>query len=244
MLADGRPVAVVTGAGSGIGRACALALARHGLAIVLTGRRVAALEETAAGIEAAGGAPPRVAPCDAGSSAAVTELAQHVLAEWGRVDVLVNAAGANISQRSLAELREDEWERLIDVNLHGCYRFVHAVLPAMRRQGGGTIVHIGSISARRPGPLAGAAYIAAKAGLAALSATINAEEGRHGIRSTVITLGDTDTAILDHRPSPPGPRARALMLLPEDVAACVATAVSLPLRATIEEIVLVPTRRS
>ena len=238
-----RQVALVTGAGSGVGRACAVALAERGFVTILTGRRILALEETAAMVEAAGSVA-RVAPCDACDASAVSALVEGVLAELGRVDVLVHAAGANIPGRALAALQAGEWEQMIDVNLHSCYHFVQAVLPAMRRQGGGTLVHIGSYAARRPGTLAGAAYTAAKAGMAALSATINAEEGRHGIRSTIVTLGDTATAILDHRPSPPTAEARAMMLQPEDVAVCVATAVALPPRATVEEIVLVPTRRA
>jgi len=237
-----RQVALVTGAGSGVGRACAVALAERGFATVLTGRGILALEETAAMVEAAGSVA-RVAPCDARDAAAVSTLVEEVLAELGRVDVLVHAAGANIPRRALAALQAGEWEQMIDVNLHSCYHFVQAVLPAMRRQGGGTLVHIGSYAVHRPGTLAGAAYTAAKAGMAALSATINAEEGRNSIRSTIVTLGDTATAILDHRPSPPSAEARAMMLQPEDVAACVATAVTLPPRATVEEIVLVPTRR-
>jgi NADP-dependent 3-hydroxy acid dehydrogenase YdfG len=241
---DAEHIAIVTGAGSGVGRASAVALAERGFTTILTGRRAAALEETAAIVGATGSGRSRVVPCDVGSTIEVAALVEQVLEKFGRVDVLVNAAGGNIRNRALTELQVDDWERLLDVNLNGCYRFVHAVLPVMRRQGGGTFVHIGSYSAHRPGAYAGAAYTASKAGLAALSATINAEEGNHGIRSTVITLGEVDTAILDQRPRPPSAEARALLLLPQDVADCVAAIVALPPRATVEEIVLVPTRRA
>src|ERR687883_550997 len=88
-------------------------------------------------------------------------------------------------------------------------------------QGGAALTHSGSQGSRRPGALGGAAYTAAKAGLAGLSAVINAEERRHGIRSSLLILGDVDTPLLDQRPEPPPAAARALALQPEDIAACV-----------------------
>jgi len=114
------------------------------------------------------------------------------------------------------------------------------VLPIMRRQGGGTLIHVGSQAARRPSSLPGAAYTAAKAGLAGLSAVVNAEENQHGIRSSVIVLGDTNTPLLDKRPRPPSMESRETVIQPQDVAACIRFIAMLPARANVEEIVLLP----
>jgi NADP-dependent 3-hydroxy acid dehydrogenase YdfG len=238
-------VALVTGAGSGIGRAAAMALARSGLAVALAGRRQEALEDSAANIRAAvPNARLTVASGDVSIPEDVARMISNVEQSLGPIDVLVNNAGINVPARSLRELKWADWHRLIEVNLHGCYLCTQAVLPGMRERGAGTMIHIGSYAALRPSALAGAAYTAAKAGLAGLSSVINAEEGAYGIRSTVITLGETNTPILDHRPQPPSAQSRLHAVQPEDVAACIELIVSLPARVTIEDIVVVPTRRA
>lgn len=239
-------VALVTGAGSGVGRATALALAAEGAAVALAGRREAPLRQTAALLAALPGAAPEnisVLPCDVTEVAAVQGMIDGVHTEYGRLDILVNNAGINAPRRALAELRPEDWRDILTVDLDGPFLCVYAALPLMRAQGGGTLIHVGSQAARRPSALGGAAYTAAKAGLAALSAVINAEERAHGIRSSVITLGETDTPLLDRRPRPPGAEARALALQPDDVAACVLLIATLPARATVEEIVLLPSRQ-
>ena len=239
---DGR-VAVVTGAGSGVGRATAQALAAEGAAVVLVGRTEERLRETAAQIDARANTSERVlvAPCDVTDRAQVARMVGEAQARFGRVDILFNNAGYNVPRRTLAELQDEDWRRIVAINLDGAYLCTQAMLPIMRAQGSGTLVHTGSIAGARPSPLAGSAYTAAKAGLAALSGAINAEERRNGIRSAVIVLGETNTPLLDQRPSPPDAATRARALQPEDVAACVLLIAALPQRATVEEIVLMPT---
>jgi NADP-dependent 3-hydroxy acid dehydrogenase YdfG len=238
-------VALVTGAGSGVGRATALALAAEGAAVVLAGRTEASLHETAAMVAALPRYTPEgmlVVPCDVTVPAQVHDMVAGVHRRWSRLDILVNNAGLNLPRRALAELRVEDWQRIVATNLDGAFLCVHAVLPIMRAQSSGTLIHIGSQAARRPSALGGAAYTAAKAGLAGLSAVINAEERRHGIRSSLLILGDVDTPLLDQRPEPPPAAARALALQPEDVAACVVLIATLPGRATVEELALLPTR--
>ena len=238
-------VALVTGAGSGVGRAAALALAAEGAAVALASRTEASLHETAAMIAAQPRYTPErvlVVPCDVTVPVQVHDMVTDVHRRLSRLDILVNNAGVNVPRRALAELRVEDWQRIVATNLDGAFLCVHAVLPLMRAQGGGTLIHIGSQAARRPGALGGAAYTAAKAGLAGLSAVINAEERRHGIRSSLLILGDVDTPLLDQRPEPPPAAARALALQPEDVAACVVLIATLPGRATVEELALLPTR--
>jgi NAD(P)-dependent dehydrogenase (short-subunit alcohol dehydrogenase family) len=232
-------IAVVTGAGSGVGRAVAVALLERGWSVALVGRRADALRETA---ELAGAAGERalVAAYDVGELAAVQQLAQAVVERFGQADALVNAAGTNTKARSLAQLSIDDYHRMIATNLNGAYYCVQAFLPAMRERGAGTIVNIGSISGLRASPLAGVAYSMSKFGLVGLTQSINAEERRNGIRACVVSPGEIDTPLLELRPSMPPPEARARMLQPEDVARCVLLAIELPPRAVIEELTVQP----
>ena len=230
---------VVTGAGSGVGRAVALALAEHGWRVALVGRRAAALAETA---QLAGPAAGRLlpCPCDIGDPAAVSRMAERVLAELGGVEVLVNAAGTNTPRRSLAELAPADYHTMMNTNLNGAFYCVQAFLPGMRARGSGTIVNIVSDAGKLASPKAGPAYVMSKFGLAGLTQSINAEERGHGIRACAIFPGDIDTPLLDHRPAPPDAVARARMLRPEDVAACVLLGINLPPRVIVEEMLVRP----
>jgi len=237
-------VVLVTGAGSGVGRASALALAAEGAWVVLSGRRRAALEVTAEAMASVSPSPataPLIIPCDITDPEGVRALVAATLAEWGRIDILVNNAGVNVPRRALEALSWEDWQAIVTTNLNGPFLCTHAALPAMRAQGGGTLIHIGSVAARHVSPVSGAAYTAAKAGLAGFSAAVNAEERSRGIRSSVITLGMTDTPLMEQRPTVPSAEERARSLRPEDVASAVLFIASLPAHALIEELVLVPT---
>ena len=231
--------AVVTGAGSGVGRAVALALARAGWQVALVGRREAALVET---MRLAGAEVSRlvVQVCDVGNESAVAAMGRTVLERWGAVEVLVNAAGTNVPQRSLEVLSREDYHLMINTNLHGAYYCVQAFLPQMRQRGSGTIVNVVSDAARQASPKAGPAYSMSKFGLLGLTQAINAEERARGVRACAILPGDIDTPLLDRRPQPPDAAARARMLMPEDVAACVMLAIELPPRAIVEELLIRP----
>ena len=231
--------AVVTGAGSGVGRAIALKLAARGWRVALVGRREEALRETVR-LAGDGAAPLLVCPVDIGDEAAVGEMAREVLQSYGAVDVLVNAAGTNTPRRSLAELSAEDYRRLIDTNLNGAYYCTRAFLPAMRRAGSGTIVNIVSDAGLRASAKAGVAYVMSKFGLRGLNEAINAEERANGIRACAIYPGDIDTPLLERRPAPPPPEDRERMLQPEDVAECALLAIELPPRAVIEDLVVRP----
>jgi NAD(P)-dependent dehydrogenase (short-subunit alcohol dehydrogenase family) len=228
---------VITGAGSGVGRAVAQLFANEGWRTALVGRRLEMLKETAADLP-----PDHVAlfTCDVGDPHAVKQMAAAVLKRFGHVDVLVNAAGTNTPKRSWRELSHEDYDALLAANLHGAYYCVEAFLPGMRERGAGTVVNINSEAGRLASPKAGVAYVAAKFGLAGLTQSLNAEERGNGIRACSIFPGDIDTPILDKRPEPPSADARAKMLKPEDIAECVKLAVSLPSRAIVEELVIRP----
>jgi NAD(P)-dependent dehydrogenase (short-subunit alcohol dehydrogenase family) len=231
--------AVVTGAGSGVGQAIAVALAKDGWRVAVVGRRREALETT---IKIAGRLkhPVLLAPCDVGKADQVSQMAAVVLRAFGHVDVLVNSAGTNAPRRALAVLSPADYHLMIDTNLHGAYYCVQAFLPAMRERKSGTIVNIVSDAGKQASPKAGPAYVMSKFGLAGLTQSINAEERGNGVRACAIFPGDIDTPLLDKRPAPPPPEARARMLLAEDVAACALLCINLPSRAIAEEIVIRP----
>lgn len=233
---DGK-VTLITGAGSGIGQACALRLAAEGGALVLVGREEVKLRETAGQIA---GAEVVVHPADIADAAAVAGVVRAVTQRFGRLDILVNAAGLNVPQRALADVSHADFNLVIDVDLNGAFYLTQGFLPLMRRQGAGTVINIVSDSGWRGNNFAGVAYVAAKFGLRGLTEAINAEERQHGIRATAIYPGEVATPILDRRPVPPPPEARAKMLQPEDIAACVALAALLPQRAIVEDLVVRP----
>jgi NAD(P)-dependent dehydrogenase (short-subunit alcohol dehydrogenase family) len=231
--------AVVTGAGSGVGQAVALALIKEGWRVAIVGRRAETLQDTVnlAGADKAMLLP---CPCDIGRSEAVEKLGRDVLAKFGSVQVLVNAAGTNAPKRALEVLSLADYHAMMDTNLNGAYYITQAFLPAMRAAKTGTIVHIVSDAGKQASPKAGPAYVMSKFGLAGLTQSINAEERGNGIRACAIFPGDIDTPLLEKRPSPPPAEARAKMMRAEDVAACAMLAINLPDRAVVEELIVRP----
>jgi NAD(P)-dependent dehydrogenase (short-subunit alcohol dehydrogenase family) len=226
---DGR-VALVAGASSGIGLATALAFAEAGAQVHAAARRVDAIEQAAGDRVVAH-------ELDVSDRDSVARLAQRLTAD-GPLHALVVAAGINIKQRLLEQLSPEDWDRVIAVNLTGAYNLVHALLPALRETRG-DVVLIGSVSGSwtdRSGP----AYQASKAGMLAL-ARGGAFDEHDGVRFTTVAPGVVDTPILENRPEPPDAEMRAHMLMPEDVAAACLFAVSLPPRAYVPELTILPT---
>ncbi len=241
MRLDGQ-VALITGGGSGIGRAVALTLAEAGAQVVIAGRRMELLEETAALAHTRPPIRPFVA--DVADIVQVSKLVSWTHSQFGPVDILVNNAGINIKQRSLAELSPDDWERVMHVNANGAYYVVHAVLPAMRARRSGLIISISSLSGVRVATVSGAAYSASKHALCALTRAIALEEAENGIRATNICPGAVDTPIIDDRPGEISAEERARMLRPEDVAQAVLFVASLPPRAHVPELYIKPASQS
>lgn len=233
-------VAVVTGASSGVGRATGISLAAAGWEVVLLARREDALRKTVELAPADARGRMHARPCDIKSRAAVDAVAAEVLGKFDRVDALVNAAGTNTPERSLAVMTEERYRDVFDTNLTGALNTIQAFLPTMRKQQGGTIVNINSIAGQNASVLSGAAYVMSKFALAGLTQTVNLEEGKHNIRACSIFPGDINTEILEKRPAPPPMEARTKMLQPQDVADCVMLVLNLPPRAVVEELRITP----
>ena len=236
MKLDGQ-IAWLTGAGSGIGRAAAQALAAEGATAVLTGRRQHALEETAQLI----GANAMVQAGDVTDAARVKSIAAAIDAAFGRLDIVVNNAGINIRERRWSELTSDGIERLVATNLSSAFHVTAAALPLMRRRHTGLFIHVGSRAGRFWDGPSGVGYMATKAALAALSHGINREECIHGIRSCLLNPGETVTEILKARKSSWSKDELARMMRPEDVADLVRYIACLPPHLCMGEVLLTPT---
>jgi NAD(P)-dependent dehydrogenase (short-subunit alcohol dehydrogenase family) len=232
-------IAVVTGAGSGVGRATVLKLVALGWQVALVGRRAEALAETVA---LSGARPGQCleCPCDIGDRSAVGTMARNVLAAFGGPELLVNAAGTNAPRRALEVLSADDYRAMMDANLDGPFHLVQAFLPSMRARGSGTIVNVVSDAGKQASPKAGPAYVMSKFGLAGLTQAINAEERPRGIRACALFPGDIDTPLLDKRPVVPDAQARSRMMKAEDIADCVVFCAQLPPRVVVEEMLVRP----
>lgn len=233
-------VVLVTGASSGMGRATALAAAEAGADLVLAARSAEALREVAAAAEKRG-AKVTAIPTDATDRGAVERLVREAVASHGRIDALVHTVGANIRRRELAELTRDSWSDMIAVNLTAAFNLTQEVVPVLRKQGGGLIIYVSSAAARKP-DRSGVAYQASKAGVVGLAHGTMEEERAHGIRTTVIFPGLTDTPLVLQRPTPTPPEVLAKALQPEDVAAACLFVLRLPARAHVPELLLYPSQ--
>jgi NADP-dependent 3-hydroxy acid dehydrogenase YdfG len=233
-------IAWVTGAGSGIGEAAAMALAAAGAQVVLTGRRKDALAKVATAIAGKGGKA-TVHPADLTQAAAVDKVAAAIQKQFGRLDILVNNAGVNIPDRSWQRLTTEGIDTLIHGNLSSAFYVARATLPMMRAQQDGVMIHTASWAGRFVGPVPGAGYIAAKHGVVAMSHSINLEECGNGIRSTVVCPGEVATPIMQLRDPPELPETLARMVQTEDMGAIILFIAQQPRHVCLNEIVVSPT---
>jgi NADP-dependent 3-hydroxy acid dehydrogenase YdfG len=231
-------VALITGGGTGIGKAIAHAFATHGAHVVITGRREDKLREVA---DALADHPIRYRAADVADLSQVQALVQWVTDEVGPIDILINNAGTNVVARRIYELQPKDWERMLQVNTTGVFNTIYTVLPQMRERRDGLLITISSVAGVRPSVLAGAGYSASKHAVNALMKVIALEEKDHGVRATSINPGEVNTPILDERPVPVSDEHKARILQPEDVAAAALFVALLPPRAHVPELVIKPT---
>jgi NADP-dependent 3-hydroxy acid dehydrogenase YdfG len=237
-LAD--QIVLIAGASSGMGRATAAAAAAAGATLVVAARNRTALDEIVASLEASG-ATVLAVPTDMTDPDAVARLVSAASQAFGRIDTAVNTVGTNIPRRALDELNPDSWAGLIGTNLTSAFHLTRAIVPVFRGQGGGLLIHVSSSAAKKP-DLSGVAYQATKAGLVGLAHGTMEEERKHGLRTTVIFPGLTDTPMVEKRPTPTPPEVLRHALQPEDVAAACLFVMRLPPRAHVPELLLYPSR--
>jgi len=232
-------IAWVTGAGTGIGEAAAAALAEEGATVVLTGRRADPLEHLAGRIRSAGGTA-HVQPGDLMDAANPQQIGTWIKDSLGRLDILVNNAGLNLRDRHWDKLTPDGIDTLVRGNLTSALYCVTVVLPIMRAQQDGLLIHTASMAGRFIGGLSGPIYTAAKHGVVAMSHTINMEECHNGIRSTAMLPGEVATPILDQRPVPVTAEERARLVQPADCGDLVRYIACLPKHICINEVMITP----
>jgi 3-oxoacyl-[acyl-carrier protein] reductase len=223
-------VAIVTGAGRGIGRCIALTLARNGARISLTSRTPSELDAVRHEIEAEGGEAASF-PADVRLESDVSSLVERTVARFGRLDILVNNAGMGIF-KPLAETTAGEWDQIMAVNARGPFLLCRAAIPLLRRQERSTIVNIASVVAVK-GYANQAAYAASKHALYGMSKALAREVQPDGIRVHVISPGGVDTE-LSARARPDLDRAG--LMLPQEIADIVLFLVTRAGNAVIDEI--------
>ncbi len=229
-------IAVITGAGRGIGAAIAIKLAALGATTVLCGRSRGPLEETAGRIAEAG-ARVEVAPCDVTDHDSVQSVASFVERRFARVDILVNNAGIGGFGGPLHALAPGDWDAVLNTNLRGVFFCVRSFAPMMIRARNGHIVNISSLAGKNALPN-GAAYAASKWGLNGLTYSVAEELRTHNIRVSVVCPGSVDTDLSPHAGKDP-----KKMLRPEDVAHVVAALVTQAPQSFMSEVLLRPTQK-
>ena len=232
-------VALITGAGRGIGRATALALSRAGCRIVAGSRTAGDLEALVSEIRAAGGDATSLV-ADVAREDAVRALVEHAIATFGAIDILVNNAGVGtVAPAEVADYDAAEWDRIVNVNLRGAFLVCRYVLPRMRERRRGTVITIGSIAGRRGAPNV-SPYDVSKFGLVGLHEAVLAENHRYGIRVALVTPGPTDSTIWDRKLTPIPAAVRAAMMRPDHVAHVVRFLADLPEGMRVDEVVVLP----
>jgi 3-oxoacyl-[acyl-carrier protein] reductase len=229
-------VAIVTGAGSGIGAAIARRLAQMGAIAVLCGRKRAPLESTAATIAESGGRG-EIAVCDVMDMGSVESVAAHVDRNFGRADILINNAGVGAFAGPLHQMSPESWEQVMNTNLRGVFYCIRAFTPNMIRARNGHIVNISSLAGKNALPN-GAAYAASKWGLNGLSYSVAEELRTHNIRVSVVCPGSVHTDLSPHEGKDP-----KKMLQPDDVAHVVAMLVTQEPQSFASEVLLRPTQK-
>jgi NAD(P)-dependent dehydrogenase (short-subunit alcohol dehydrogenase family) len=230
--------AVVTGGATGIGWGIARALAGEGCRVAIAGRRTEKLREAVASWDRQ----PAILShaVDVADRASVAELFQWAQETLGPLDMLVNAAGVNIPNRSMAAMQPEQWDRMLAINATGAYNCLYYVLPQMRARKDGLVINISSISGKRAGALGGIAYCASKFAMTALGISVANEVAADGVRITNVYPGEVNTPILESRPAPVSAQRKAAMVQPDDFGDLVVAVACLHPRAHVAEIVIKP----
>ena len=229
-------VAVITGAGRGIGAAISAKLARLGVTTVLCGRSLEPLQSTADAISKAGGQA-KAMPCDVTDLHSVQAVAAQVEKTFGRVDFLINNAGIGGFGGPLHQMPPESWDQVVNTNLRGVYYAIRAFAPTMIRARTGHIINISSLAGKNALPN-GAAYAATKWGLNGLSYSVAEELRTYNIRVSVVCPGSVDTEL-----SPHAGKDKTKMLHPEDVAHVVELLATQAPQSFISEVLLRPTQK-
>jgi NADP-dependent 3-hydroxy acid dehydrogenase YdfG len=230
---------IITGGGTGIGAGIARGLALAGCRVMVGGRREEPLRQLSESVQS----PHPIAfhTLDVADDGSIEAFFAAAGKHGGDADILVNSAGINIVNRTMAAMDPKDWDHVMRVNATGAYRCMLQVLPAMRARRDGLVINISSISGKRAIQLGGVVYCASKFAMTALGTTVSNEVRMEGVRITNVYPGEVNTPILDKRPTPVSQEHKEAILQPEDIALMVTAICHLPPRAHVPEIVIKPT---
>ncbi len=229
----GRKV-VIVGGGTGMGLATAKLLASKGADVAIGGRRQQVLDEVTAGTSI------RSHTVDVADRASTNAFFEWATEQLGHIDVMMNAAGVNIKNRSMDAMTPEQFDQVMGINATGAYNCLHAVLPQMRKRKDGLILNVTSIAGKRAIALGGIAYSASKFAMTSLGTCVANEVAEDGVRVTNVYPGEVNTPLLEQRPSPVTDEHKQRILQPEDVAQTMLALIALPDAVHIPEIVIKP----
>jgi NADP-dependent 3-hydroxy acid dehydrogenase YdfG len=229
-------IAWITGGGSGIGEAGAVALAEAGATVIISGRDQVKLNGV---VKKLGGKAEALA-LDITDRHAVAKAGAALIARHGACHILVNSAGVNLPNRRWKNLNAESFDRIVATNLNGTYYAIEAVLPTMREQGDGCIINVASWAGRYHAYMTGPAYNASKFAVVELTLSLNDDEGPNGIRACALCPGEVATPLVSKRPIPPPAEDIARMLKPEDLGRAIRFVAEMPPHVAINELVISP----
>lgn len=182
-----------------------------------------------------------IEPLDVSDNESVIAVTERILKRYGQIDIGVFSAGINVKDRNWPVITTDSWNDVINIDLNGAFYCCQAVLPSMRKNGGGVIINVSSMAAKGIGFITGPAYTAAKHAMNAMTASLILEERNNGIRATALCPGEVATPILDQRPIPVSPEDQARILQSDDLGEVIRFIAQQPPHVTLNEILINPT---
>ena len=230
---------VITGAGSGIGKATALMMAEMGASVALIGRTRSKVVEVKTMIQKKGGVALEYG-IDVSNHKDVSETFSNITKSFERIDILVNSAGHSSQNRSLLTTTPEEINSVVGSNLKGSIYCSQESIPSMLKSKRGTIINVSSVAGIDPGLLGGMIYSAVKSAVINFTGFLNEEFKNTGIRASVVIPGEVDTPLIDKRPMVPDSEARKLMVSAEDVAEAITLIAKLPMKSNIPKMIIRP----
>ena len=227
----------ITGAGSGIGQNAAVTLSKLGMKVILSGRNIKNLQETALKCENN----PIIKKLDIADKNQVKSVAQEIKMEFMHIDILINCAGINIENRDWDNINETEWDDVFQTNINGLFYCCKSAIPLMKERQDGLIINISSWSGNHVSLLSGVSYTSSKHALNAMTETINMKYCNLGIRACALCPGEVSTAILDKRPKKLSKSQKDKMLQPDDLGETIAFICQMPKHVCINELTISPT---
>ena len=227
----------ITGAGSGIGQNAAVTLSKLGMKVILSGRNIENLQETALKCENK----TIIKKLDISDKNQVKSVAQDIKMEFMHIDILINCAGINIENRDWENINETEWDEVFQTNINGLFYCCKSAIPMMKERKDGLIINISSWSGNHVSLLSGVSYTSSKHALNAMTETINMKYCNLGIRACALCPGEVSTAILDKRPKKLSKEQKDKMLQPDDLGETIAFICQMPKHVCINELTISPT---